>query len=154
MTNLKRGIFPDVCMDIAGTNQQDSRSAFYYPILEKCLENTQLNKHVTDVLVSIGVTRVGLYAVNEFMDYVLRDENITNLSNVKIYDLHYEKYQEPHYGKKVLSADQAISDYQNFEIEKIVICNLIFAEEIFNFFVSKGIKKEDVLTIDALIYGV
>ncbi|WP_024866218.1 hypothetical protein [Butyrivibrio sp. FCS014] len=154
MTVFGERMFPEVCTDISDIKQQINRNVFYYPILKKCLENAQLNKYVADVFMSMGVTRVGFYAVNEFMDYALRDSSITSLATVRIYDLHNEKFQGLYLGKKVLSADQAVNDYLNSEIEKIVICNLSFAEEIYNSLVNKGINKKDVLTIDALIYGV
>ena len=146
-------LFPKVCADISDSNKSKNRSAFYYPVLKKCLENAQSDKSVEAFFTRIGVSRVGFYAVNEFTAYILRDKSIDNLSAVRVYDLHFEKYNGSYLGKSVFSAEQAVIDYKNKDIEKIVICNLIFADEIFKALSSKGICEEDILTIDTLVYG-
>ncbi|MBE5831477.1 MAG: hypothetical protein E7306_07035 [Butyrivibrio sp.] len=151
--SLEKGMFPKVCRDTDYVNQKSIRCELYYPILKKCLENVQMGKSTADFFISMGVSRVGLYAVNEFMDYILRDGNISKLKNLLIYDLHYEKYHGLYYGRSVLPANQVIHDYKESNIEKVVICNLVFADDIYRYLNGKGIRAEDIMTIDTLIYG-
>ena len=153
MAGMENGMFPEVCTTMNTSDQATARSVFYYPILKKCLENSQMGRNVADFFLNMGVTRVGFYAVNEFMDYVLRDTSVSRLTKLCLYDLHYEKYNESYYGRRVFSAEQVIHDYKESNIEKVVICNLTFADDIYRYLNDNGVRDEDIMTIDTLIYG-
>ena len=145
--------FPLVSEEITFVGDKYKRCALYYPLLRKCLENAQTGKSVADLLFNMGIFCVGLYAVNEFTDYVLRDRNLSKLSEVRVYDRNYEKFQGFYAGKLVNSTEEAVKDYNKSMIKKIIICNLTSADEIYKDFINRKINKRDILTIDMLIYG-
>ena len=146
-------VFPIVQEEVGSGKVNVDRYLYYYPYLLQCLENVQNNKSPINILKKMNVTRVGVYAVNEFMDYLLRDRLINRLDAVRLYDLNENAYVDGYKEKSVFGFDRACEDYTNSVIQKIVICNLYLANRIADDFQEKGVRGEDIITIDMLIFG-
>ena len=145
-------VFPKVCDEVIGYGGIE-RNLHYYPYLLQCLENVQKRKSIVAFLKKNSIDRVGLYAINEFMDYIIRDIEIDSLEELRVYDKNAQRYESGHLGQAVCDFDMLIEDYKNSLISKIIICNLYHANEIANSLICKGVKGEDIISVDMLIYA-
>lgn len=146
-------VFPKVCEKVIEYGGGIERNLYYYPYLLRCLENVQKRKSITKLMKTINIDRVGLYAINEFMDYIICDTNIDSLEEVRIYDMNAQRYENGHLERSVFDLNRLIEDYNNLKISKIIICNIYLANEIANNLISKGVKGEDIISVDMLIYA-
>ena len=149
-----KDMFPKVCENIRKTDMITNKYIYCYPILLKCFKNIIQNKSILDPIIGIKVHNIGLYAINEFMDYVLEDENIKKFFEVRLYDRDAHRYSFEHAGKKVGDIQKLLNDYKAIQIDKIIICNLTHGNEIARDFINLGIDNKDIVVLDALIYGI
>lgn len=147
-------MFPKVCENIRNTDMIINKYLYCYPILLKCLTNIKQKKSVLDSILKMEVHNLGLYAINEFMDYVLEDENIKKFVEVRLYDRDAHRYSFEHIGKYVGDIEKLLNDYKTLQIDKIIICNLTHGNEIARDFINQGIDNKDIIVLDALIYEI
>ena len=146
--------FPAVSEQLELADLTTKKYIYCYPILRKCLENVIQKKSVIDPLIDMGIYYIGLYAVNEFMDYMLNDENAHKLRDIRLYDRDVMRFSGGYHGKDVNGIERMLKDYSNRNIEKIVVCNLTHGNEIALDFIKYGIASEDIFVIDSLIYSI
>lgn len=147
--------FPDVEDDIYISDKSSliRKYTIYYPVLLDYLKKLQHGKSIVQVLMSKGAYRVGLYAVNEFMDSIIEDPLFGKLKEVKLYDLHKNQFIDGHLGYIVYGVNDLLKDYNQGRIEKIVICNLGLTNTIAEQFIIDGINPIDIITMYELIYS-
>lgn len=146
-------MFPSVCENISKPDMTMKKYMYCYPILLKCFTNLKQNKSIANIALDMGIQRLGLYAVNEFMDYVLDDENSGRFIDVRLYDRDAYRYRSGHEGKAVGDIQKLLDDYKAREIDKIIVCNLTYGNEIAKDLVKQGIDNNDLIVLDALIYS-
>lgn len=69
-----------------------------------------------------------------------------------ICDQNAKKISETIYDKKVYDTSYLYEDYKRGNIEKIVICNLLYENEIVHELTNNGILLKDILLFSNVIY--
>ena len=87
------------------------------------------------------------------MDYILLDDKISLLNEVRLYDRDFKKHKNGHLCRRVYSPENAIEDYNNRYIEKIVVCTLTHANSIVDYFIRSGVDVMDIWTVDKIVFG-
>lgn len=151
--NQNEEMFPPVCEILGKTDMIMNKYMYCYPILLKCFNDLKQNKSILGIVLEMKVHNLGLYAVNEFMDYVLEDENIKKFLEVRLYDRDAYRYRSGHAGKDVGDINKLFNDYKATKIDKIIICNLTYGNAIAEDFIKQGIDNKDLIVLDALIYS-
>lgn len=147
-------MFPEIFCTIPESIPRDEKYKFYYPIVIKCLENMMEGKRAIEFFKKIKVKRIVLYAVNELSKYLcfdLKEEN-DDVLVLYICDQNAKKISETIYDKKVYDTFYLYEDYKRGNIEKIVICNLLYENEIVHELTNNGILLKDILLFSNVIY--
>ena len=152
--NIQDPLFPRVCEKKSDSNVLQKKYYFCYPVLLRCLENLQNKKSIVNILSKLNVDHIGLYAVNEYMDYVLKDERINELNNIYLYDRDSFKFRDGHMGKIVSDYNSLLEDYHHLSKFVIIICNLVHANAISEDLIIRGVNPRDIYIIDELVFGI
>lgn len=152
--NNDKVIFPEVWSPKCTYITKDEKYKYYYPIVIKCFDNVIQNKKTSAFFKGIGVKSIVLYAVNELSKYLCFDiENESDICVNYICDKNADKFPGTIYGKRIFDISYFCNDYKNSNVEKIVICNLLYENEIVQDLMERGVLLEDIILFPNVIYN-
>lgn len=148
-------LFPEV-FEPNGQDRLSKKGSLYYPVIKKCLMNILENRSVVHIIQKLRASRIVLYAVNEFVPYLLNDieSHGAGIEVIYICDHNHSNYENEFMGVPVNGIDRLKEDYQANMIDKVIICNLSYANEIIENLISIGISLEDIITVDSLVFAI
>lgn len=150
-------IFPTVQEVINKPNYVDvnERYQYQYPIIMRYLKNKIRGWGIGDFFEKNRVKKIVLYAVTEFTELVCDDlKNGDAFAELTyICDKNYMKFSEGYKGHQVVGIEKLLEDYEADEIEQIVVCSIFHANEIFEELLQRGIRLDDLVSINNIIFG-
>ena len=147
-------VFPPLYEEIETEEQYNKKYEYNYPVLRKCIINIMNDTGPSEIIDRMKLSKIGLYAVNELLEYILWDFHERGAEKlVRIYDRNSKRFENGYKGMKVGGINRLLKDYNEHLIQKVVVCNLIHTNDIVNEFISIGIKVDDIIIADSLIYG-
>lgn len=153
-TNSEKKMFPNVAEATSGNITQEERYAFYYPVVKRYLKNVINGVHLSSFLEKYNMKKVVLYAANELAELICMDlaSNHRDSRLRYICDRNYNLFPQGFCGKNVCSLDKLTEDYQNGNVDKIIICNLLREHEIYRDLMLHQINAKDILTIADVVF--
>ena len=152
MDDCKASLFPKIEKKTIDHDLQSEKNYFCYPVVKQCLKNELDGKRVLNLSEILESKAIGLYAVNEFMDYMIK--NMKGMeTEIRLYDRNAEAFSGGYRGYEVKSYEQVIHDYKKGTIEKIVICNLTHGCSIAESLLDAGVSGCDIRLVDMFVYG-
>lgn len=152
MTRKGKRVFPDIDRKKIVVNEPLEKYSFCYPVLRQCLINELEKRNLVNLSEIARLNRIGLYAVNEFMDYMIVNMKELDIG-IRVYDRNFEAFSEGYKGYEVRSYENAVYDCINGVIDKIVICNLTHGTSIAESFLTDGVSGKDIRLVDMIVYG-
>jgi len=128
--------------------------SYQYPIVKAYFQKLLGGWHLGDFLAGLGCKTVVLYAITDFAEFAARDlTQFTPEIQLKYFACNDAgRHPEGYLGKAVYGVERLAEDYRSRGIDKIVICNIFHANEIFDSLLAAGIRLEDLISICAAIY--
>ena len=150
---MNENIFPPIIQ----RNEKISlpmRNHFYYPVLKQCLENVQTGRRLESAFGQLGAERIVLYAVNEFSEYICRDLAGSEFVSVcALCDRQADSYSDGYLGLPVWGIDNLYDAYTDGRFDMVVVCNLLYEEEIIKDLLGIGIRGQDVISVSEVVFG-
>lgn len=132
---------------------KEERYQFQYPIIMRYLKNKISGWNIGDFLYEIGIQKVALYAITEFTELVINDlERCSKPIEVMlICDKNSKKYEEGYLEYEVTGIDNLLAYYKSKKIDKVLICSIFHVNEIFSDLMERGIRLDDMLSVNSAI---
>ncbi len=150
-------MFPKVRKVLDKYNSADRNERYRYqaPIVMRYLKNKLYGWSISDFFEEVGTEKVALYTVTEFTEYVLLDlaQNENKKKVVCIGDKGYARYKQGIKGVTVVAPETVTDYYVQGKVDKIIICSISHANVIFDDFIKRGVKPEDIVTVTSAIFS-
>lgn len=131
------------------------RYQYQYPIIMRYLKNKINNWNIGDFLHEQGAYKVVLYAITEFTELVIDDLNRCEnpMQIASICDKNNKKYIDGFHQFKVIGINELVAGYKTNEFDKILVCSIFHANEIYTDLMEREIKLEDIISINTAIFN-
>jgi hypothetical protein len=154
----KMNMFPTVQEPIiSDDNYIDTveRYQYQYPIIMRYLKNKINDWNVGDFLYEQGAHKLVLYAITEFTELVIEDLKRCEkpIKIASICDKNNQKYIDGFQKYKVIGIDELVAGYESKKFDKILICSIFHANEIFTGLMERKIKLEDMISVSTAIFN-
>lgn len=149
-------VFPTKIMERKnGVIAREERFEYQYPIILKYLKNKISGLNIGDFFDKIEGKNFAIYAITEFTDLVCDDLKSydDSIKLVYICDRNYQKFCKGYKGYQVVGIDKMVKDYNARKIDKVLICNIFHANEIFEDLQNRGIALRDLVSINSAIFN-
>lgn len=125
-----------------------------YPIIKKFFQKKMDGWNLGDFLLELGCKNVVLYAMTDFLDLAARD---LMHSTPNIYLKYFAcndayRYPDGYLAREVCDIEKLAEDYKSGGVDKIVVCSIFHANEIFTDLLFAGIKLQDLISINTIIF--
>lgn len=131
----------------------NSRFIYQYPLVREYLNKKINGWNLGDFMYDLGAKNIALYALTEFAKLAITDIKHST-KHVQIRFISDKKIQSA--GSKIddieiISKEMLVKEYMNGNLDKILICSVFYANEIFNELLEEGIKLDDLISITAAV---
>ncbi|TCL58122.1 hypothetical protein EDD76_107238 [Kineothrix alysoides] len=154
----KTNMFPKIQEPIFKDNNYidiAERYQYQYPIIMKYLKNKIDGWNIGDFLYEQGAQKIALYAITEFTELVAEDleKCDKSIKIVAICDKNNQNHRNGFHQNEVIGIDKLVEEYESKKIDKILICSIFHANEIFYDLMERKIKLEDMITVSTAIFN-
>lgn len=139
----------------SGVIEREERFEYQYPIIMKYLKNKISGLNIGDFFKRIEGKNFAIYAITEFTELVCDDLKLydDSIRLVYICDRNYQKFCKGYKDYQVVGIDNLVNDYNAGKIDKVLICNIFHANEIFDDLQSRGIALKDLVSVNSAIFN-
>lgn len=136
-----------------GYIDKTSRFIYQYPLVMEYLNRKISGWNLGDFMYDIGAKNIALYALTEFTEIAITDIK-RSTKHIQIRCIGDKKIQSA--GSmvddiEVISKEMLVKEYLNGTLDKILICSVFHANEIFNELMEEGIELDDLISITAAV---
>lgn len=129
------------------------RYAWMYLTISKYLSDKIAGWNIGESFEQLGIKNFALYAMSDIAQFVVKDlQNYTGDINFILADRNPNNFKSKSCNGIVHDIEYLLKQYRENHVEKIVVCSLFYANEIFDEFMNAGIPLKDILTVCDVIW--